>query len=291
MEVSLTGVTLTPHASQNLNQPRPACALHRLLDDAFNSVLSGKILMAVHEVKAPADERFSHRDRLKSLLTDTSLTVNEKHEPRWAERFCARFLMFTNRDDALPLSETDRRVYAVRCADEPRDSAYYTALYNMVEDKTFLAAVWQMLRSRDISTFNPGARAPLNEMKAQMIAAGRTDEQQTAAEFLKACRYPVVSATDLMRLLVPEIDDERPSDRKARTNAVAAVMRELGAQTYHKKVKLDGKSSRAWILRNAGRWSQATPAALAQEATKARQHFIAYHWNLDAIVETWGISI
>jgi hypothetical protein len=29
------------------------------LDDPFNSMLSGKILMAVHEVKAPADERYS----------------------------------------------------------------------------------------------------------------------------------------------------------------------------------------------------------------------------------------
>jgi hypothetical protein len=261
--------------------------LHRLLDDAFNSVLSGKILMAVHEVKAPADERFSHRDRLKSLLTDTSLTVNEKHQPRWSERFCARFLMFTNRDDALPLAETDRRVYAVRCADQPRDSAYYTTLYSMVENRTLLAAVWQLLRTRDISRFNPGARAPLNEMKAQMIAAGRTDEQQTAAEFLKACRYPVVSAADLMRLLAPEILDERPGDRKARTNALAAVMRELGAQTHHKKVKLDGKSGRVWILHNVGKWSQATSAALAQEASKARQHLSTYYWNLEGIVEAW----
>jgi Family of unknown function (DUF5906) len=83
--------------------------LHRLLDDPFNAILSGKVLMAMHEVKAPADERYSHRDGLKGLLTDTIITVNEKHEPRWTERLCARFLMFTNRDDALPRSEGDPR--------------------------------------------------------------------------------------------------------------------------------------------------------------------------------------
>jgi hypothetical protein len=34
-----------------------------------------------------------------------------------------------HRDDALPLSETDRRVYVVRCADNPKNAKYYTQLY------------------------------------------------------------------------------------------------------------------------------------------------------------------
>ena len=55
--------------------------------------------------------------------------MNEKFEPRWVERFVTRFLMFTNKDDAIPLSETDRRVYAVRCAEQPKDEVYYRTLY------------------------------------------------------------------------------------------------------------------------------------------------------------------
>ncbi len=260
--------------------------LHRLLDDAFNSQLSGKILMAVHEVKAPADERYSHRDRIKSLLTDSILTVNEKHEPRWTERFCARFLMFTNRDDALPLSETDRRVYVIRCADQPREPAYYVALYARIEDNGFLAAVWKMLATRDISQFNPGRRAPLNEIKQQMIAAGRTDEQQTAVELVQACPYDVVAATDLMRVLVPEIDGERYAEHKARIAAVAMAMRETGAQTHGSKIWL-GASTRVWILRHAAEWASATPAALKEEAEKARQDIIAEHYLPDSLIELW----
>ena len=260
--------------------------LHRLLDDAFNSQLSGKILMAVHEVKAPADERYSHRDRIKSLLTDSILTVNEKHEPRWTERFCARFLMFTNRDDALPLSETDRRVYVIRCADQPREPAYYVAMYALIEDNVFLAAVWKMLATRDISRFNPGRRAPLNEIKRQMIAAGRTDEQQTAVELVQACPYDVVAATDLMRVLVPEIDGERYAEHKARIAAVAMAMRETGAQTHGSKIWL-GASTRVWILRHAAEWASATPAALKEEAEKARQDIIAEHYLPDSLIELW----
>jgi Family of unknown function (DUF5906) len=265
-----------------------AVDLHRLMDDTFNSTLSGKILMAVHEVKAPADERYSHRDRLKSLLTDTTLLVNEKHEPRWSERFCARFLMFTNRDDALPLSETDRRVYVVRCADQPREAQYYTQLYARKADPLFLAAVWQLLRTRNIAAFNPGARAPLNDIKAQMIAAGRSEEQQSAAEFVRACPFEVVVGEDLMQLLIPRGFEERESERRARVNAVAAVLRELGAQTYPRKVSMEGSAVRIWMLRNPARWSLATPTALRHEAARARQHFNASHWNLNVMNADWS---
>lgn len=261
--------------------------LHRLLDDAFNSVLSGKILMSVHEVKAPADERYSHRDRLKSLLTDTTITINEKHEPRWAERFCARFMMFTNRDDALPLSETDRRVYVVRCADQPKDAAYYSELYRRKDDPKFLGAVWYLLRHRNIRDFNPGQRAPLNEMKAQMIAAGRTEEQQTAVEFAKACPHEVIASNDLFRVLVPEIDQERRSDREARVKAVAAALKEIGAQTYPKKIFMDSTSTRVWLLRSSGKWVTATPTVIRSFAEVTRQDLIAGNWVADICIPRW----
>lgn len=262
--------------------------LHRLLDDSFNSILAGKIILNVHEVKAPADERYAHRERLKSLLTDSSVTINEKHLPRWTELFCARFNLFTNRDDALPLSENDRRVYAVRCADEPKDAAYYRRLYGLLNSEAFLAGVWQFLSARDITHFNPGARAPLNEIKAQVIASGRTDEQQTAVEFVQACPFDVVGSADLMALVAPEIDGEKRQERRARMNAVAAVLRDVGCQTYARKIRVGDDVMRAWVLRNANRWTQATPAVLRDQAESARRKFSESGWRLEEILTSWG---
>jgi hypothetical protein len=260
------------------------------MDDQFaTSVLSGKIMVAIHEVRAPADERYQHRDRIKSLLTDTFLTVNEKHLPRWQELFCSRLLMFTNKDDALPLSETDRRVYAVRCNDVPKGSDYYTHLYKLVRDRRFLAALWHRLRARDITHFNPGARAPLNEMKQQMIAAGRTEEQQQAATFVRSCPFPVVDAAALMALLVPPLYEESDRDRRSRITAVVAVMRDIGAQAHVRKVKVDRIVTRVWMLRDTAKWSQAMPAALATAALEAREFFSApeRNWSIVKILEAW----
>jgi hypothetical protein len=261
--------------------------LSRHIAGVFNSELSGKIITVVHEVKAPAQERFSQRERLNSLLSDSSLTVNEKHLPVWVERFCARFLMFTNRDDALPLSELDRRVYAVRCAETPRDAAYYTRLYERGKDPQFLAAVWTLLCDRDIRAFNSGMKAPLNDMKRQMIEAGRSDEQQTAVDLMKACPHPIVSAADLTKALVPPIGHESPRDRKARSAAVTAALKDIGLQTLPTKVRVVGQVTRLWALRDASAWINASTARLVEAAKLAHADFKAKGWAPDAIIQGW----
>jgi hypothetical protein len=59
----------------------------------------------------------------------------------------------------------------VRCADEPRSPDYYKDLYSKLDDRKLLAAVWHLLRNRNLSGFNPGQRAPLNEIKFYFAAA------------------------------------------------------------------------------------------------------------------------
>ena len=266
-----------------------AIDLHQLMSGEFNSELSGKIMLAVNEVRAPADERYSHKDRLKSLLTDTFLTVNEKHLPRWSEKFCARLLMFTNRDDALPLSETDRRVYAVRCAETPRSSAYYASLYGHLKDRQFLAAVWTWLRSRNLSKFNPGMRAPLNSMKEQMIEAGRTEEQQIAVDLVRACPHAVVGAADLMKALVPVPvhGHENAGARRTRTSAITAVLKDIGKQALPEKIKIAGEMTRLWVLRDASTWISAGTAKRGHAARAAHEDFKAHHWRPAALLQHW----
>jgi hypothetical protein len=262
--------------------------LHALLEDNFNSQLSAKVLVAVHEVKAPPNERFQHRERLNSLLTDTRLVVNEKHLPRWSEKFVARFLMFTNRSDALPLSESDRRLYVVRCAHAPRAPDYYSKLYRLLDEKQFLAAVWHALAMRDLTNYNPGLIAPLTEAKLQMIEAGRTPEQQRAVDFLRAAPFDVIAASDLSALLTPLGDGESAKDQQHRHAAMLAVLRELGVQTYPKKLWMVGKTpTRAWILRDQDKWRN-TGAALVREAAIAAGDELNKHSRLiDRCLAAW----
>jgi hypothetical protein len=205
--------------------------LHKLLISQFNDELAGKVMVGVNEVRMPNDAKYNARDRIRSLLSDTYLPVNGKWEPIYMEHFCARLLMLTNREDALPITELDRRPYVVRCADEPKPKEYYTTLYSWLKSRRFLAAVWTALKNRDISAFNPGRHAPMTEMKELMIAAGRSTDQQQAADLVNACPYEVVSGAHLINTLILDGSIDNRSERDRRRNAVYNVLRDIGMQT------------------------------------------------------------
>ena len=269
--------------------PRHAveCDLHKLVADSFNSILSGAITITCNEVKAPAQERFSQKDRLKSLFTDEVAEINPKYQPRRIEKLCARFLMCSNREDALPLDESDRRVYVVACADKPKEPAYYAQLYGRLHDPVFVASVWHYLKIRDISKFNPGMRAPLNEIKRQMIAASRTDEQQDALEVIRACPHDLIFAGDLYRLVLG-LDNGTDPDRRSKIQQITAAVRDAGLQTYSRKVKADdGKTQRVYILRSQTAWRYASPAKVNEAATECRKALAAGIWDRDILLPKW----
>ncbi|HVC37834.1 MAG TPA: primase-helicase family protein, partial [Gammaproteobacteria bacterium] len=224
--------------------------LHDYMKGPHNEHMSGKILISVHEIKAPPREQWEYKERLKTLMTDDQININPKHKPMRTERFRARLMMLANDENALPVSEGERRIYTGRCADQFKDEAYYKRLYGIYKDNRkrnhMLTGIWQLLRTRDLSKFNPGRRAPLNEMKRAMIAAGRSDEQSNAVEFARKCPFDVVGSNDLIELLAPKLDNESQGDWQRRHGAIAAALRSVGCQRPEKKIWLNERSQRFW---------------------------------------------
>jgi Family of unknown function (DUF5906) len=271
--------------------------MHRLLDDNFNSELSRKVIVYVNEIKATANERFNHRERLKSLLSDSWITVNEKSLARWVEKFCARFLMFTNSTAALPITEKDRRIYAVRCTSTVRTPDYYKQLYKRLSDRQFLAAVWKLLKTRDLRNYNPGAVAPLTNTKLEMAEDGRTSGQQAAVEFARLAPFDVIHAPDLYKMVVVDRDHEPEKDRQNRLAAITNALRDVGVTPATRKMRPVekipggeeyGRPSRVWILRNPDQWRDATTEMLRIEVTQAREELEKHRWKLDAALGAWS---
>jgi hypothetical protein len=68
---------------------------------------------------------------------------------------------------------------------------------------------------------------------------------------------------------------------------VIAVLKDLGKQTGPNKVWVDGHSVRVWILTDPLKWVDAVPAALVDEALKARQDFMHATWMPDLLLGHW----
>jgi hypothetical protein len=228
--------------------------LNKLIKSDFNSVLEDKMLMTVHEVKAESGERFSVINRLKSLLTDSDITINKKGIAEFTGKLYARFLMASNFIDAVPIDESDRRLYILPCTEEihpDRANGYYDVLHAIKETPEALGAIHHTLMTRDISNNEvERMRAPVNDIKQEMIDSSRTEHQVQAAEFVKKFPYTQIAGSHLMAMLLPA--EIIGGDTKKKVEAqMSRFLSELGVSKTSTKdrKKINGRREAIYFLR------------------------------------------
>jgi len=240
--------------------------LSALLDGNFNWTLAGKTLVVVNEVReGTSANAYRHAGALRGLLTDEVRLVNPKYGRQYKEFNAARWLMFSNHDDALPLDEADRRVHVIRNPDEPRGGDYYAGLYAMACDPLFIASVREFLRRRDIGGFDPGLRAPLTEAKRQVVDASMSEADREMRDVVADHPSDCITSEALgARLFGAD------SQRKERASLRYVASRARVFQ-YAKKVRVRSTQTRVWVLRNHAKWLGAQPDAVAKEAERGER--------------------
>jgi hypothetical protein len=168
--------------------------LNAALDGGFNGELSERILVIVDEIRESGAEGHRRAQKLKSLITEERRTINPKYGHKREEFNCARWLMFSNFRSAIPIEGTDRRIEVVIYDGKPMDEGYYADLYALLDDSDFIWSVKQLLATRDISGYNPGAHAKRTSHKLQAVTASRSDVVTEIVEFTEGYHWPLVSA-------------------------------------------------------------------------------------------------
>jgi Primase C terminal 2 (PriCT-2)/Family of unknown function (DUF5906) len=159
--------------------------LPHIFQSGFNGALSRKVMACVDEIDVGGGQsaRTKFNTSLKALLTSQMHIINVKYGAQITESNCLRWLMFSNSESAVPLAGGDRRLNVVRNPSEPRTASYYTALYGMLESAEFINAVGYYLRTLDISSFNPGARAVDSEMRRVVVSVSRDEVEGAIDQF------------------------------------------------------------------------------------------------------------
>jgi hypothetical protein len=232
------------------------------LRSGFNGALSQRLLAVVDELHegGPGAASRAGAEKLKSLLTEATRRINPKYGRQHVEFNATRFLMLSNHEDALPLAENDRRVVVIENPSERRSAAYYTRLYQLLDQPGFGAALGAAFRARDIGSFNPGEIAPMNAAKARTIRAGRS-EMEAAIRSL-AADWPSECITSSQLQLNVQLA------LGGRIGSTQGTCVAAGLVKYEARVKVANVASHVWILRNAGKWSGSRPAAVAAEVLR-----------------------
>ncbi len=235
------------------------------LRTGFNDRLSCKLIAVVDEIQeGGSNAKWDNAETMKRMVTEEYRTINQKYGRIREEFNACRWLIFSNHISALPLDEHDRRFNVVRNEEPPRASAYYARLYAALKDRAFIAGVAQFLQMRDLSGFNPGAHAVMNEAKESVVASSRSEADEILNDLVERWPVDVISTSTLGELITGQ-----PGGRLTRGHAHALERR--GIRRYEKKIRTGETSIRVSILRNFQLWKEADASQIRAELDRGQK--------------------
>ena len=154
----------------------------------FNSVLESKMLLVLNELKNCGDDRLANFDTLKSIITDKTIRINEKNQPRRTSENVANLIFVTNNSYPVKIESGDRRYVVLACNGKYKNNHdYWNNMYNSFTPE-FYSHLLTFFINRDISNFNPRI-IPMTEAKQDLIEASRNPVEQFICDYYnKLCK-------------------------------------------------------------------------------------------------------
>lgn len=140
------------------------------LEDKFNDWRSCKLFVVGDEVSS-RQELVHNKNRLKSLITSTTVQINPKGLPRREEANHMNIVFLSNETTPLALDNTDRR-YLVIYTPPALDKSFYRSV-GAWRDADGAAALYDYLLTYRLDDFDPYAPAPMTQAKADLIDMNR----------------------------------------------------------------------------------------------------------------------
>lgn len=145
------------------------------LEDKFNDWRSAKVFVVGDEVSS-RQELVHNKNRLKALITSTTVQINPKNLPRREERNHINIVFLSNELQPLALDNSDRR-YLVIYTPRAREFEFYRRL-KAWKEAGGLAAFYEYLLTYPLEGFDPYAPAPLTQAKLDLIDMNRKSPER-----------------------------------------------------------------------------------------------------------------
>jgi hypothetical protein len=207
--------------------------------------------------------RLDVANRLKFLIANPTLRINEKFVPAYSIPNHLNLLCYTNHPDAVRIENSDRRWLIVGTPAEPKEQSYYDVLFDKhIKSDAGPAAVKHFLLGRTVK-LNSKGRAPATNAKIQMHELSLDDVEACAVELFESRTHPF--DFDLLRRedLMSAIRLRVPGTHKNLQAKTSKLLRErFGAVDQSRYTNSDGRPHyRLWSIKNHDEWHDKGPAA------------------------------
>lgn len=265
-----------------------ALPLKRILDGSFNGELDRAVLGIVDEIREGGGDYWKHAETLKSFLSEKTRIINQKYRVPYETQNFLGVMMFSNHIDALPIPEEDRRHYVARCTTTPRGADYFDLIYDALKDPVTLRAIYEHLLTVDLTGFQIEGRAPESDVKREMIAESRADEETELRRIVAEWPSDVMRSATLRAMLQAFRDndllfgEDRHRSDQLSTGQLRRLYRVCGVKATGqvRMIHVDQQKGRTEtkfrvvVLRNyRDRWAKATEDQLRAEVERGEAEY------------------
>jgi hypothetical protein len=239
-----------------------------VLKTRFNAPLSGKQLILINEVY--------HRDsygvvnRLKELITDDILSIEQKYMPVTNVRNVSSFILTTNNEDALKISPDDRRFMAIQCSEVQASKEHYTELAWAIAHPWCGQVIRDMAAKMNMENFDAKSSPIRTETTERFIAATRSAGEEWAYDVVQGNQWPG-DVTDILSMKQLQFAMKDPHISRlacfpkhlmeVKKNTIGKWLNQSGAKSRKVLNPHTRKTETFVILRNHKEWFSAPGTA------------------------------
>jgi hypothetical protein len=149
----------------------------------FNGHLAGKVLLNINETDRREMAPFI--EKLKSVITSPTITIEEKGQKKYVEDNHAHLCMTINPENVLPIKEGSRRFFYSRASSlYIGNTEYFNELFAFIERPKNQRAFYQFLMARPVKRKLTIKDIPDSEVMKELYELNRDPAEDFAAEFI-----------------------------------------------------------------------------------------------------------
>jgi hypothetical protein len=222
------------------------------LAEGFTSWGEGACVRIMEELRVHNASRLDLLDVIKPYITNDVVPVRRMRTDEYNAPNTQNYLGFTNHNDALPLSDMDRRWWIAFTACQTKDEVaalyhegYFSRLMAAIELHPGAVRRW-LLEWKVRESFRQHGPAPMSEAKAIMAGSNKSEDDWTVETLVNTggagYSEAVVSTSHLRGAIAAA--GEHLSDHKYGINR---TLTRLGFVQCPATIHWDGASRRVWV--------------------------------------------
>ena len=192
----------------------------------FNTFLVNSILVLINELEeVDAKKRFEIVSKLKGYITESHQTIEPKGINAYPAEIFTNFILFSNKEDAIHISDDSRRFLIHINYNKPKEKDYYVSLSKWLTEGGY-QAIYNLLAARDIANFAWFGHAPSTASKAVMVNAGLSTEEAVLRDAINnsssVFRSDIITRDSLLYF----INNKLPKGLNVHSSRIKYILRE-----------------------------------------------------------------